>query len=197
MSCLKINSLKLFKSLFFIGFIFLHCFFLASSHAALTDSPTTNEQKVDVDPKSKEKLEKVDVSIKRLMRSLPKEHRTLLFGAFSIGFTVSADFEKNYILLNENKEKVANSADLYKISFIISANSPMHLKSGDEYLSIISVANFNCKDGSYLSLVQDFKSDRFGSGNSLLTLKLKDDQNKVFKFFSDSRVSAFLKKNVC
>ena len=101
-----------------------------------------------------------------------KAEQPRLFGAYQAGFTKVKAIGAEYVLV---KPSASATSATPRFEFILSLNQPRKLPGGETYKSVLFSAQYLCEQASYLVNRREYKENTFGTGNTVVAFKPRED----------------------
>jgi hypothetical protein len=137
--------------------------------------------------------------LRYLLKTLPEREKPKIFGAYKVGYDLILENPESFLMIKSDSIKVDPSFDSVVVGFdsIVSYKSERLIPSGPTYNSILMHAIFKC-DGVELNIRrQEFKSDVFGIGKTLMAKRIQSDSTLKWSQIKSLSTQNFLLKNLC
>lgn len=154
---------------------------------------SSSEESVASEPLEVSEKNSIPEAIRGKVKSLAEDQKPLFYGAYKAGFAHIIDIQSDVVLL---RIRSTADAELTHFDLLGSFSQPRRMDGELKYLSFISEIEYQCGKNLQRTMVQEYKSGVFGSGKTIKTYRLKN-QDKPFRKLSNKQLIAFIEKVAC
>jgi hypothetical protein len=170
----------------------LQNFFKTSKDEKKVEKSSDNES-ISNEPLEATEKKSIPEPIRQKVESLAEDQKPLFYGAYKAGFAHVTDIQSDVILI---RMKSAPRDEVRAFDLLGSFNKSRQLDGGSRYFSFVSEIEYQCGKNLQRTLVQEYKSGVFGSGQTLKTYRLTQ-QDKPFRQLKNQQLIAFIENVVC
>lgn len=145
------------------------------------------------------KNDDLNEKLRSIIKTLPEREKSKIFGAYKAGYDLIFEGSDSFILIKSDSIKANINFDNYVVEFdsIISFKGERIILNNSIYNSILMNALFSCDTLEINIRRQEFKSDIFGIGKTLIAKRLQNDSILKWSKLKSSSTQNFFLKSLC